>query len=397
VTWQEELRRLDEELASGQLTADDYRARRDQVLSSAVTPQAPPAPPADQGGGSQANETQIIQPLSPPQGVPQQQRQPQQPSPEATQIVSAADTGAERTQVVSSWQTQQPPQVDYQQPHTGQPSPPSGFPPPQQSWNAPHDDASPPWGGSEFPPIAPPRNSDWVAQGPETFSSSKSSGKGRVIAFSLLGLVVLAGLGVGVWLLFVRNAGPDTPVAAPTNAQPAPAPTLKPLPAPPAPNPEPRDNSSALVDPPGTTRNGGGEFDIAKLKTSKLLPASVISALEQGGMTSGLLKPSTDGGTTFGLYALSLPDARGAALVAQAYATAQRTGGLPESRDLSMQGVPVYATTSGDGVYRAVYILYNRVVIVEAFGSDRAAAQSTFTTLLANQVQTAPPTQRGGN
>jgi hypothetical protein len=410
VTWQEELRRLDEELASGQLNADDYRARRDQVLSSAVTPGASPAPQpqTSQASGSQANDTQIIQPVSPPQGVPQQQpqqshQQPQQqapqqqPSPEATQIVSSAETGGERTQVVSSWQTQQP-QQDYRQPNTGQPSPPSGFQPPhQQAWNAPQEDVSPPWGSSEFPPIAPPRSSDWVAQGPETFSSSQSSGKGKKVALSLVALLVIAGLGVGVWLLFIRDTGPDTPIAAPTSVQPVPSPTLKPLPEPPVAKPETADDASTLVDPPGAARNGGGEFDMEKLKTSKLLPAPMITALEQGGMTSGLLKPSTDNGTTVGIYSLSLPDPQAATTAAQAYGTAQRTGGLPPNRELSLLGVPVYATSNGDGVYRAVYVVYNRVVIVEAFGSDRPNAQATFQELLTSQVDKAPPTVRTGN
>lgn len=406
MTWQEELRRLDEELASGQLNADDYRARRDQVLSAAVTPGAPqaPQPQAGQASGNQASDTQIIQPVSPPQGLPQQQQpqQPQQqspqPSPEATQVVSSSDTGGERTQVVSSWQTQQP-QQDYRQPNTGQPSPPSGFQPPhQQAWNAPQEDVSPPWGSSEFPPIAPSRNSDWVAQGPETFSSSQSSGKGKKVALSLVALLVIAGLGVGVWLLFIRDTGPDTPIAAPTSVQPAPTtPTQKPLPEPPAAKPETADDASTLVDPPGATRNGGGDFDLDKLKTSKLLPASVLTALEQGGMTSGLLKPTTDNGTTVGLYSLSLPDTQAATSVAQAYGTAQRTGGLPPNRELSLLGVPVYATANGDGVYRAVYVVYNRVVIVEAFGSNRPNAQDTFKELLTSQVAQAPPTVRTGN
>jgi hypothetical protein len=398
VTWQEELRRLDEELASGQLNADDYRARRDQVLSSAVTPgpSQPPQPQTGQASGNQASDTQIIQPVSPPQGVPQQTPQ-QQPSPEATQVVSSSDTGGERTQVVSSWQTQQP-QQDYRQPNTGQPSPPSGFQPPQQAWNAPQEDVSPPWGGSEFPPIAPSRSSDWVAQGPETFSSSQSSGKGKKIALSLVALLVIAGLGVGVWLLFIRDTGPDTPIAAPTSSKPAPpSPTPKPLPEAPPAKPETADDSSTIVDPPGATRGGGGAFTLENLKTSKLLPAPMITALEQGGMTSGLLKPSTDNGSTVGIYSLSLPDSRSAVAAAQAYGTAQRTGGLPLNRELSLQGVPVYATTRGDGVYRAVYVVYNRVVIVEAFGSDRPNALATFKELFASQMEKAPPTERSGN
>jgi hypothetical protein len=416
VTWQEELRRLDEDLASGRLAADDYRARRDQVLSAAVTPSAP-QPAQDSAESSQANETQIIRPVTPPQGSAPQDNSPQgsnppQPSAEATQIVSAADVGAERTQAVSNWQTQQPsPAGGFQQPQ----SPPGGFQQPQYNpgpaspaggfqqqyqqqpaWNAPQEDVSPPWGGSDLPPITPARNSDWVAQGPEAFETKQSSGKGRKIALSVLGVVVLAGLGFGVWALFINNPGPDNPVAQPTQTAPvAPTSTPKPLPQPPAIKPEPADNATALVTPPGTVRDGGGSFDLTKLKSSKLLPDSVVSALDQGSMTSGLLKASTDGSTTIGLYALSLPSSQSASTVAQAYATTQQTGGLPASRDLSMQGVPVYATTSGAGVFRAVYVLYNRVVIVEAFGSNRAAAQADFKTLLAQQVTNAPPTQRG--
>lgn len=394
MTWQEELRRLDEDLASGQLSADDYRARRDQVLSSAVTSGAA-QPPQEQVSGN-ASETQIIRPVTPPHGNPAQS------AAEATQIVSASEVGGERTQVVSNWQTQQPssPAGGFQQPQygTGQPSRSGGFqqPPYQQPpWNTSQEDVAPPWGNSDLPPMAPSRSPDWVAQGPETFSAKHTSGKGRKVAFSVLGVVVLAGLGVGIWLLFIRDSGPDTPVAAPpAQTSTAPTPTVKPLPEPPAIKPEPADNATALVSPPGTVRDGGGSFDMDKLKSSKLLPTAVITALDQGSMTSGLLKPSTDGGTTIGLYALSMPTPQSASAVAQVYATTQQTGGLPANRDLSLHGVPVYATTSGVGVFRAVYVLYNRVVIVEAFGSDRAAAQTEFKSLLAQQVTNAPPTQR---
>src|SRR5690606_859358 len=171
VSWQEELRKLDEELASGRLSADDYRVRRDQVLSSAVTsgenpaegqqaqpqqaqPQQPPAQP-DQSADSSANSTQITSPASLPQGNPQQHA-------EGNQLATA-----ERTQVVSPWQgqpQQQPPQypqqpgpvspaAGFQQP--GPASPAAGFQQPAQPWNAPQADQSPPWGGSEFPPLTP--------------------------------------------------------------------------------------------------------------------------------------------------------------------------------------------------------------------------------------------------
>lgn len=226
VSWQEELRKLDEELASGRLSADDYRVRRDQVLSSAVSygenapqPQQPPQPPqqAPQQDGS-ADSTQVIAPISPPQGVPQQ---PQQ------------DFGAEPTQAVSpNWQAMPPADPERTQyvanpasPPAGFPaSPPGGFPQsgpqPAQPWNAPESDASPPWGGSDFPPISPGGGAEWVAQGPETFDTKPSTGKGKVAWISAAVVVVLVAAGLTIFL--TTSGGGDT-AAAPTTQAPAPS------------------------------------------------------------------------------------------------------------------------------------------------------------------------------
>ncbi|MFD1051117.1 DUF1707 domain-containing protein, partial [Kibdelosporangium lantanae] len=74
---------------------------------------------------------------------------------------------------------------------------------------------------------------------------------------------------------------------------------------------------------------------------------------------------------------------------------AQLTGGLQTVPEMSMKGVPVYTAGEGaDPVYRAVYVVYGRVVIVEAFGKDRQAVQAGFKDVLANQVSLAPPTKR---
>ncbi|MFD6065877.1 DUF1707 domain-containing protein [Amycolatopsis lurida] len=408
MTWQEELRRLDEELAAGKLTADDYRTRRDQVLSQAVSfehPQAPQVP------GANPAETQIIQPVAPP-------GQPPQPSADATQVVSASDTGAaERTQVVPPWQPQQqPPQQQHPQQHPGSPaggfqqpypqrpgehSPSGGFaqpaPPPQQQggWNTP-EDQSPPWGGSEFPPLAPSGNdTSWVSQGPESFQIKPSSGSKRKIVIAAIAVVVLAGVGVGVWALLSNTVG-DNPTAQQTSSQqqPPPPPSTTPLPEPPAAKPEPSANAAALTDLTGTPRAGGGTFDIAKLKTAKFLPEPMIAQIERAKMTECLLKTNTDGEVTLSLIALDFPDAQGASKVAQEYGNAQLEGGLTADRDLAMRGVPVFLGNSPDStVYRAVYVLYNRVIIVEAFGPE-AQAEQAFRTLLNAQVQKAPPTER---
>ncbi|OXM71244.1 flagellar basal body-associated protein FliL [Amycolatopsis vastitatis] len=414
MTWQEELRRLDEELAAGNLTADEYRARRDRVLSMAVSTgdqSQAPAQPAQQQVPSTAADTQIIAPVSPPDH--------QANAAEATQVVSAADAaGAERTQAVPPWQQQQqhpnspsggfPQPMQQQQPPPpyGQHSPAGGFaqPMPQQNpWGAPQQpqqDVSPPWGGSEFPPLAPPsNNADWISQGPESFQTQPSSGKGKKIAFAVVAFLVVAGLGFGVWALFIKDGGsPTPPVAQSSSPQPPPAPTVKPLPEPPAAKPEPGDNSSALVTPAGTTRAGGGEFDMDKLQSAKYLPTTVVEKLKQSGMTEGLLKTTKDGDVTLGLFALELPNAQAASAVAAEYGNAEQEGGLTVNRNLSLHGVPVFsAADSSQQVYRAVYVLYNRVVIIDSFGPQKDATLSSFKTLLTAQVQKSPPTERTNN
>ncbi|MDT7724222.1 MAG: hypothetical protein QOI21_798 [Actinomycetota bacterium] len=261
VSWQEQLRNLDEELASGRLSADEYRQRRDQVLTSAVTqgdspqpyaqqtppgtppqgqPQSPPPQPPQQ---PVAESTQIIAPVSPSRGFPQQNPPhsgaPQHNS-EATQVVRGVDPGAERTQAVQGMQggwPAVPGDADRTQVVPGgTASPPGGIPMgghrQQPTWNTPETDASPPWGGNEFPPLASQGPDSWITQGPEVFGT-KSSGKGKVIGI-VVAVLVLVGLGVGAFLIWGpgssnNQAGPSDQPAPPATSQ-APAPPPDPLP-----------------------------------------------------------------------------------------------------------------------------------------------------------------------
>ncbi|MFI5611197.1 hypothetical protein [Amycolatopsis sp. NPDC051903] len=232
MSWQEELRRLDEELASGRLSADDYRIRRDQVLSSAVGQQDQPAQPQANTG---ADSTQVIAPVSPPQGVPAQPQQqpPQQQTPQQQpQQQSPADNSAERTQAVQGWQVQQhadPSRTEYVQPSQQPPqahySPPGGFQQPnspaggfpqQQAWNAPEGDQSPPWGGGDLPPLGP-SSGDSFRQGPEFFSEKPKKGNGAKIGAIVGAVVVLAAIAFGAYWLWGRDTGGgnDQPTAQP--------------------------------------------------------------------------------------------------------------------------------------------------------------------------------------
>ncbi|WP_090060547.1 hypothetical protein [Lentzea fradiae] len=183
MTWQDELQKLDNELASGRISADDYRRRRDEVLSGsagggpAQNPQSGPfAPPFkwEAQPPATSDRTQVVNVQG--QQPPQQQVPPQQnPSADATQVVPGGQRGgadAERTQFV----TPVPPQQ-------------GGWgPPPQQA-------APPPWLGGDFDQINQPPS--W-SHGPEVFDESGGGGKGKI--FAIIGVVlVLALVGGGVW------------------------------------------------------------------------------------------------------------------------------------------------------------------------------------------------------
>jgi hypothetical protein len=403
VTWQEELRKLDESLASGNLSADEYRTRRDQILSSAVS--SPEQ--AETSEPSNADSTQVIAPLS-----SSQQQSGQQPAPEATQVVSPSDVGAERTQAVSPWQMQQmqqqqqqggqaypaSPPGGFQQPTA---SPPGGFAQPQgQPWNAAQEDSSPPWGGGDFPPLTPQGSQEWgVSQGPESFDDTESTGKGRKVLLSVVAALLVAGIGVAVYFLFIsgdssNNAGPANPSQSQQQPPPPVTPTSTPLPKPPPPKEEPPDNDAALIDPPGKERPGSGPFDYKFLeKNGDMLPQTVVDALGDADMDDGLLKSTIDDDITIGLYAIEVGSEDDAVAVATEYGMAQQEGGIPAERELSMQGVQVFAAgASGDSVFRAVYVLYDRVIIVDVFGEGRKNVEPVFSELLEQQVNHAPPT-----
>jgi hypothetical protein len=170
------------------------------------------------------------------------------------------------------------------------------------------------------------------------------------------------------------------------------------LPAPPAPLPAPANTADALIDPPGQTRDGGGPFDLTTLESSKALPPAIESALQAGGMTDGVLKTSTIGSDTIGLFALTMPDEQAATTVALRIATAQLDGGLKADDNRALQGVAVMGSVpdSDTTAYRATYVLYNRAILVEVYGSNRDAVLPIFDAVLHQQLNHAPPTVRAG-
>jgi hypothetical protein len=109
VTWQDQLRQLDQELAAGQISADEYRRRRDDLLAQAQRDQDQAQ--QQEQGPSDSGEGQQQGPFPPPfrweASTPdstQVMRPVQDPGPdtsaETTQVVPGGDTGSEPTERV---------------------------------------------------------------------------------------------------------------------------------------------------------------------------------------------------------------------------------------------------------------------------------------------------------
>jgi hypothetical protein len=191
VTWQDQLRKLDQELAAGQISADDYRRRRDELLAQAQRDQEQtqqeqpstgsaegqpqgqqgPFPPPFKWEASTPDTTQVMQPVRgegpessadatqvvrgeggsaestqrvDPTSGPTQRVDPSSgptqrvdPSSGPTQVVNPAGQDPERTQVVRGPGTGPFPQQQYpQQQYSGQQGYPGGpqFPGQQQGY-----------------------------------------------------------------------------------------------------------------------------------------------------------------------------------------------------------------------------------------------------------------------
>lgn len=397
MSWQDELQKLDAELASGRVSADEYRQRRDAILAG-NTGGAP------QGGGSfpppvrwqavpppEPEKTQYLRPATGPQPVQQQppQAQPQQNS-DKTQVVSVNGAGAgaqpnpDATQVV-------PGSGGFPQPNYGGGQFPQGGGWQQQGGGA-SNAAPPPWVTDQDSYSTPSWN-----QGPEVFdSAAESSGKGKKIIGIVIVVLLVVGLGVAGYFFFTSkkdNEGQQT--NGPTTATSA-TPTAKPVPDPPSQKPDAGATADSVFGPlPGTERPGGGQFDLPKMAAQKLMVGKTTEALTAGAMTEATLSTTVDGKNTVSIMAMSVTDQTAASKVVAAYF--QDQAALKENKDLAYKGVKV-VNDQGKKVLRAAYVYYNKAIIVEVFTSGQddpgSAVEDQFKKLLKDQLEFAPPTVR---
>ncbi|WP_236790235.1 hypothetical protein [Amycolatopsis sp. GM8] len=386
MSWQEELRKLDEELASGRLSADDYRIRRDQVLSSAVGQADPQGQPSE----GNADSTQIIAPISPPQGTPAQ----------APPAAPQQDSSAERTQAVpQQWQQQQPAQqagesgrTEYVAPPQQQQvpySPPGGFPQagpaspaggfPQTPWHAAESDQSPPWGGGDLPPIAPGGEPGWAQQGPESFDSKPKKGNGVKIGAIVAAVVVVAGLAVGAYLLWGQGSGGDGGSQAATTSQAAPPP----------PPPDPL----AVATLPGTPEKFDQIKNFSQIPGLQYLTSAEISTYQSAsaGDTKFVGRRLADGSRVL-ILLTKVSDPQTATSAASDLLGIQIRNGMARLTDVpdNVLASSVSAKNGNPAQIRAHYAHDDVVIRIEVNNADAQAAQADFTQVLNAQLKVLP-------
>ncbi len=356
MSWQDDLRQLDSALAEGRISADDYRRRRDELLASASTAQ-PPNPfgqpfrwDSQQGGTPGPDATQVVG---------------QRPNPDATQVVSnqgptqnpAQNKDSERTQFV---RPVAPPQTggQPQQPQGGWQSGPPG--PPQ---------AGTPWGGNDMY-TSGDQSPAWIAQGPEVFDDSSSSGTGKRILIILGVVVLLAGIGFGIWF-FTKGSGDNRGGGGGETTTAGPTTTTK---------PKPTDPHEILLEQiPELNAKMAAESGVptpAELVTKKVLSQSEAQLLTENKVTKtawrGATKsPAVDGqgSEKFSVLVIPTADEASATGLAEQLLLNQRATGFINIKDPlpEMPGSLVFDKKIAPeaGTYRGVWTSGKNIVVVE--------------------------------
>jgi hypothetical protein len=378
MSWQDELRRLDEELATGQISADDYRLRRDAVMASAVSPAANPAP-------TPGESTTVM-----PQIPTGQQPLGHTGDPDKTQIVSGRSADVDRTQAVGGWVATPPPPDDPNrtqivpgvppQAYVGArpPRPAPGFDQNQPPWQ--NEEPLPPsWSGEDFPPFAANNSVDWTLQGPEVFESEKKSGAGKV--FGIIGIVVvLLGIAAGAYFLFRpddnnNQAGPggqdDT-----STSEPATTTSAKP--------------KGPIAELPGDQQNMSKVKTFAQVEAIDYLTPQEIDIYRQGGASDAAVAISIDSDVRIIVVVVTMQSPEAAVAARDALATLQLNFSLV-ARESEPGVVAAGNPNASNGpLLRAHYASEDKVVRIQTQGEDGDAADELFDQVIIDQLERLP-------
>lgn len=405
MSWQDELRKLDDELAAGRISADDYRSRRDQILSTAVSPGAQPGPntPPDTPPNTppstppDAAESTTMMPAVPPPG---QQATGGAEDADKTQIVSGQDVAgqeagdADRTQAVGGWRATPPedpnrtqvvpgvpPQAQAAYPPRPAPSPPGGFPQPgpgQSPWGN-EEDLAPPWAGQDFPPLAAAGTPDWARQGPEVFEAEKKSSPAKVLGIVAI-VAVLVGVAVGAYFLF----RPDNQVAEPPPGGEDPPATSES-----APSTEPTPEGP-IVELPGDAANMSQIDTFAEVEGIDYLTPQEIQLYQAGGAGESAVAISTEDEVRIIVLVVTMSDEAAAVAARDGLGALQLRFSLTEREGPENVVTAANQQAKSGPLLRAHYASGNQVVRVQAQGKNAEGANSLFDQVLADQLEKLP-------
>lgn len=357
MAWQDELKALDDALATGKISPDQHRLQRDELLAAAS------------GGGPAVGRWVVANPAA-NHGQPQAPDQVRNPAADAerTQVVSSGATDSERTQVVRPvsgpfpQQPQQPQQPRPPYPPQHQPGPHSGgFPAPPWSDNAP----------------------SWQMQGmqgPEVFAQAGPGPKKWLGV--LVVVLVVALIGGAVWWFGFRSSNDTGTGTSSTGSTSTAAGSAF--------------DAGRLPDPKGQPRAKNGEYSLDDAKSSKVVSEKDVKALEASGVTRLVDKVASKDGVSFAASAFVAKDATAAGELADALVANQTAAGMTPFEGGSLpESVSLMKLATGDQfLYRALYTSGDVTIRIATAAPSTVPEQvvvDNFQTYVAEVVESVKP------
>ncbi|OXM71240.1 hypothetical protein [Amycolatopsis vastitatis] len=388
MSWQEELRRLDAELAEGRIEPADHRKQRDELLAQAsgsTVPSPVPSPLRRPGeawrSANPASHPAPAQYVPPPQrmesprpAVPHQR--PHQPPPPPWQ----------RTGLPVSPATSHVPAIPDHM--TTAPSPADITPTRYLSVDGPAERGP----GSRFPPITPPGGESQPAQplpGPEEVPgkhrwatdgepSSERSWTSR--PFIVLGALVVVGVVVGATMWLGKDDSKPNALATftPVVTQPPAA----------AAQPQLEDEVPPL---PGLQHPESSTMSLARGLDLKLYPKEAAQIFSQHGVTQFVYRASSAGDTGFLGYAIPAENEDGAKAIVDYLREAASAGGfVPVTADPGM-----VTGRNGDLRMNGTWYTSGKVAIVlwasQPFAKDKNELKTSLDNAVAVFKKALPP------
>jgi hypothetical protein len=389
--WQDELRRLDKQLSEGEISAQDYRRMRDELLAEASAPA--------QGRGALWSGAH---PEAAPAPAPAPPPAPPSPDAEDTQIVADSTVVVEETVVAA-----QEPAADETVVHASPveqttvqdppPAPPLAGPgedPDRTATvaaetvaesdtgrNARRESDTEAAARKQQTPTFPPRPADgpipkapplpapapWTGQvlGEEVFADAKAQSNARRAATMLLSLVVvLAVIGGAVWFFVFRSddapaaeQSSNPPATEKPNSQAPQKPPQKPTTSVPQPSRTnlPTNLADALGPLPGAADKNSGSISPARAGQLKLVAPQEVKAADDQGVTNVIFRGATNGDIGSALLVFATPNGTSALNLAKAERGYLGDSGFVPGKELR-SGLPVLERRGEAGtVYRVVY------------------------------------------